>query len=169
EKGTAAEEDQPIAVNLLSAPNPAATGLIAAFAGITIVLLSAFAWARRQEHARGLNAARRDIGGVSLGGGMAPRLPASVRAETRVPAADLAVPSRAAWGDEIPASRAEALRLLGAGPEATAGALKKIVDGLRQTWHPDRAADDDDRGLRELRMKQINAAWEILSGKRQES
>ena len=75
----------------------------------------------------------------------------------------------AGWGDEVPTSRAEALRVLGAGPDAATGALKKIVDGLRQTWHPDHAADDADRRLRELRMKQINAAWDILSGKRQET
>ena len=168
-KGAAASDGQPIAVNLLSAPNPAATGLIAAFAGITIVLLSAFAWARRQENARGLHAARHDIGGISLsGGGASSRMPAAVvRAEPR-PAPTRAVPAPT-WGDEIPTTRAEALRMLGAGPEAAAGALKKIVDGLRQTWHPDRAADEPDRRLRELRMKQINAAWDILSGRRQET
>jgi hypothetical protein len=95
---------------------------------------------------------------------------AVVRAEPRPAAPDLtrAVPAPT-WGDEIPTTRAEALRLLGAGPEAAAGALKKIVDGLRQTWHPDRATNDADRRLRELRMKQVNAAWDILSGRREET
>ncbi len=44
--------------------------------------------------------------------------------------------------------------------------MKKIVDGLRQSWHPDLARTEADRRLREVRMKQINAAWEILQGKR---
>ena len=49
-----------------------------------------------------------------------------------------------------------------------AAALKKIVDGLRQSWHPDLARDDADRALRELRSKQINAAWDLLQSQRAE-
>jgi hypothetical protein len=37
------------------------------------------------------------------------------------------------------------------------------------SWHPDHAKDDGDRQLREHRLKQINAAWEILNGSRQEA
>jgi DnaJ-class molecular chaperone len=75
------------------------------------------------------------------------------------------------FGDAIPRTRAEALEVLGMGvtPDAGEAALKKIVDGLRSSWHPDRASDESDRQLRELRMKQINAAWDILAGKRSES
>lgn len=44
--------------------------------------------------------------------------------------------------------------------------IKKIVDGLRQSWHPDLAKSEDDRLYREQRVTQINVAWDILSGRR---
>ena len=47
-------------------------------------------------------------------------------------------------------------------------AIKKIVDGLRMSWHPDHADGEDDRRVRELRLKQINAAWELISDTRAE-
>ena len=56
--------------------------------------------------------------------------------------------------------------MLGASPDAGETSIKKIVDGLRQSWHPDFATSAADRRLREQRTKQINVAWEILSGKR---
>jgi curved DNA-binding protein CbpA len=72
------------------------------------------------------------------------------------------------WGDRIPHTREEALQVLGVAvaPDANLAAIKKIVDGLRASWHPDLASGGPDRRLRELRMKQINAAWEIIAGKR---
>jgi DnaJ-class molecular chaperone len=57
---------------------------------------------------------------------------------------------------------------MGVAASANMAALKKIVDGLRLSWHPDLARDEADRQLRELRLKQINAAWEIIQGKRAE-
>ncbi len=68
-------------------------------------------------------------------------------------------------GDAIPKSREEAFAILGMSvkPDASEVAIKKIVDGLRLSWHPDHAKDAADRQTRELRTKQINAAWEILS------
>jgi curved DNA-binding protein CbpA len=70
------------------------------------------------------------------------------------------------WGDTIPQNRDDALRVLGLGgsSEANQTAIKKIVDGLRMSWHPDHAEGENDRNIRELRLKQINAAWEIMSG-----
>ena len=56
--------------------------------------------------------------------------------------------------------------MLGASPDAGEAAIKKIVEGLRQSWHPDLATSEADRQLREQRTTQINVAWEILSGKR---
>jgi curved DNA-binding protein CbpA len=53
---------------------------------------------------------------------------------------------------------------LGVRPDADLAAIKKMVDALRFNWHPDRARDDQDRHARELRIRQINAAWEILAG-----
>ncbi len=55
---------------------------------------------------------------------------------------------------------------MGVAPEINETAIKKIVDGLRLSWHPDYASSPQDRELRELRMKQINAAWEIIVGRR---
>jgi hypothetical protein len=71
------------------------------------------------------------------------------------------------WNEEVPRNRSDALRVLGMGVSADANlaAIKKIVDGLRQTWHPDLARDDSDREVREKRMKQINVAWDILAAK----
>jgi curved DNA-binding protein CbpA len=68
----------------------------------------------------------------------------------------------------IPRTREDALRVLGIGvtPDASEIAIKKIVDDLRLSWHPDHANGTADRQVRELRLKQINAAWEIIAGKR---
>ena len=56
--------------------------------------------------------------------------------------------------------------MLGTSPDASEAAVKKIVEGLRQSWHPDLATGTTDRRLREQRTTQINVAWDILSGKR---
>jgi DnaJ-class molecular chaperone len=69
----------------------------------------------------------------------------------------------------LPRTRAEAIQLLGANPDANVDAIKKIVDGMRQSWHPDLASNHTDRQLREVRIKQINAAWELICGKRAEA
>lgn len=73
-----------------------------------------------------------------------------------------------AWGNAIPQSHADALRVLGMGVrgDSSPASIKKIVDGLRMSWHPDHAENEADRKERELRLKQINAAWEIISGRR---
>jgi hypothetical protein len=55
---------------------------------------------------------------------------------------------------------------LGASPDAGVDVVKKIVDGLRRSWHPDLARSNDDRLYRERRMRQINVAWDIVSGRR---
>ncbi len=74
----------------------------------------------------------------------------------------------ASLGDAMPRTRAEALEVLGMGiaPDVNEAAIKKIIDGLRLSWHPDHARDPEDRAMRELRLKQINAAWDIITGKR---
>ncbi|MDO9381530.1 MAG: hypothetical protein Q7T86_01575 [Hyphomicrobiaceae bacterium] len=70
-------------------------------------------------------------------------------------------------GERMPSTTGEALAVLGMGvaSESNLGSLKKIIDGLRMNWHPDHAQDEADRQDRELRLKQINAAWDILGGK----
>ena len=62
----------------------------------------------------------------------------------------------------IPASRDEAIAFLGINGDAGDRVIKKVVDALRQAWHPDLARGEADRRLRETRMKQINGAWDQL-------
>jgi hypothetical protein len=64
--------------------------------------------------------------------------------------------------DNPPASVFEAYRVLGLNPEAPSAAVKKVVDALRMSWHPDHARNDADRRQREERIKQVNAAWDLL-------
>lgn len=66
----------------------------------------------------------------------------------------------------IPTTKGEAYQLLGVNPDVSEGILKKIVDALRMTWHPDHARDEQDRLLREDRIKQINIAWDLINDKR---
>jgi hypothetical protein len=63
---------------------------------------------------------------------------------------------------DAPATIFEAYRVLGLNPNAPDAAVKKIVDALRMSWHPDHARDEADRRYREQRIKQINAAWDLL-------
>jgi hypothetical protein len=63
---------------------------------------------------------------------------------------------------EPPASVYEAYRVLGLNADAPHAAVKKVVDALRMSWHPDHARDEADRLYREQRTKQINAAWDLL-------
>lgn len=69
-------------------------------------------------------------------------------------------------GTAIPRTVSEAYEVLGVNPSVSESVLKKIADALRMSWHPDHASDEDDRRLREDRIKQINIAWELINGKR---
>lgn len=71
---------------------------------------------------------------------------------------DQAAPSLA----DVPSTVFEAYRVLGLNPEAPPAAVKKVVDALRMSWHPDHARSEVDRRHREERIKQINAAWDLL-------
>jgi len=72
----------------------------------------------------------------------------------------------ASSADRMPASSAEAYEVLGVNARASEATIKKVTDALRMSWHPDLAQDDDDRLQREQRIKQINAAFDIVSGQR---
>ena len=192
-----AEPESALDSGLLGLFRTTTTGAIVAFAGLALGLLAAFTLARRREHARDAGRRRRDISALSLDGRhakasaragadarrrsqrsplpnvppSAPRKPAS---QPPVPPPDLmgrlAMAEVGDWGDRMPRTREEALEVLGIGiaPSANATAIKKIVDGLRMSWHPDLAKDETDRALREQRSKQINAAWDILQSQRAE-
>ena len=62
----------------------------------------------------------------------------------------------------MPKSVPEAYRVLGINADAEPAVTKKLVDALRMSWHPDYARDNEDRIKREDRMKQINAAWDLI-------
>lgn len=66
----------------------------------------------------------------------------------------------------LPQSKGEAYQVLGVNADVSETTLKKIVDALRMSWHPDLAKDEADRVEREDRIKQINIAWEIINDKR---
>jgi hypothetical protein len=66
----------------------------------------------------------------------------------------------------LPRTMSEAYAVLGVNPDVSEGVLKKIVDALRMSWHPDHARDEEDRLAREDRMRQINIAWDLISGAR---
>jgi hypothetical protein len=66
---------------------------------------------------------------------------------------------------DAPSTVFEAYRILGLNPDAPDAAVKKIVDALRMSWHPDHARGEADRRYREQRIKQVNAAWDLLKTK----
>jgi hypothetical protein len=164
-------------ISLLSVFRTTTVGALVAFGGLALGLLTAFALARRNEGIRDARRRPRDLSSVSLGdkrpspparitnarGNLPPN--AAAAAMSRVPGQTAAA---AELGDRMPETKAEALQVLGIGiaPTANEAAIKKIVDGLRQSWHPDHAKDETDRAIRELRSKQINAAWELLRSQR---
>jgi hypothetical protein len=67
----------------------------------------------------------------------------------------------------MPRTTSEAYAVLGVNADVSEGVLKKIVDALRMSWHPDHARDEEDRLVREDRMRQINIAWELINGARE--
>lgn len=80
----------------------------------------------------------------------------------RVEADPPAVSQARAAPNGLPTSRAEALAMLGLNADATDPVIRKLVEALRQSWHPDLATSDADRAEREERLKAINVAAGIL-------
>lgn len=66
----------------------------------------------------------------------------------------------------LPRDVAEAYTALGVNPGVSDQILKKLVDALRVSWHPDLATGAEDRALRDERIKEINVAWDLITGKR---
>lgn len=67
----------------------------------------------------------------------------------------------------LPKTTSEAYAILGVNSKVSESVLKKIVDALRMSWHPDHARDDEDRRLREDRIRQINIACDLISQNRE--
>ena len=152
------------------------TGVLAAvsLAVLGLMALSFFQWRERTQLRL---TGSRDLAAVSLDGrtttgrdvGFARNVaPANQTSFERQRPAPLDTAPRPNFSDEIPQTREQALQILGMGvtPDVRDAAIKKIVDGLRLSWHPDHAKSAEERQVRELRMKQINAAWDIIGGKR---
>jgi hypothetical protein len=66
---------------------------------------------------------------------------------------------------EVITTRLEAYAFLGVNANSSESVLKKAVNALRECWHPDLATNEEDRRLREIRIKQINVAWDLITGK----
>jgi hypothetical protein len=79
-----------------------------------------------------------------------------------------ATASRLRLWDEgwLPRTTIEALDVLGVDPDAGKDKMKTTVTRLRRALHPDHAIDEEDRALRERRLKLINVAWDFVSRKR---
>jgi hypothetical protein len=67
----------------------------------------------------------------------------------------------------MPRTTSEAYDVLGVNPDVSEGVLKKIVGALRMSWHPDHARSDEDRLVREDRIRRINIAWDLINAKRE--
>lgn len=154
-----------------------------ALAGFTMLLLTAFAVIRHRGRAPVDGAPMRDIASAPMGRPIVPGTPSAGRALVHTdmqpvapyggpPPLPALAPEQphppAVWNEDIPRTRTEALQVLGMGvsPDANETAMKKIVDGLRASWHPDHATSPADRALRERRLQQINVAWDIIAGRR---
>ena len=173
----AEEGSKSIAVTLVDGLGKSVTPTLLGLGGVTMLGLLALAFAYRRDQAQPSFGLSRDLAAVSLdgrtggrelvraGGSLVTAAPPSGPPQSSAPSRTQAPSS---LGDSIPQTREDALQVLGMGvaPEINETAIKKIVDGLRLSWHPDYASSPQDRELRELRMKQINAAWEIIVGRR---
>ncbi|HSR81557.1 MAG TPA: hypothetical protein VLL28_12340 [Hyphomicrobiaceae bacterium] len=159
--------DQSIEVSLITmAGTPVA--MLAGLAMVAAFTAGTFAWLRKHERTTRAGAASREFASVSLTPAQnALTIPDNVEPDAGPPSPPVQSGSTFVRGPTwVPRNRAEALTVLGMGvtPDATQVAIKRIVDGLRLSWHPDHAKDEPDRQMREARLKQINAAWDILHG-----
>jgi hypothetical protein len=163
-----AKPSQSIEVSLISmAATPVA--MLAGLAMVAAFTAGTFAWLRKHERVYRAGAASREFASVSLTPAQsALTISPQVEPDAGPPSSPLQHGATSVRGSTgIPRNRAEALTVLGMGvtPDATEVAIKRIVDGLRLSWHPDHAKNEADRQIRELRLKQINAAWDILNAK----
>jgi hypothetical protein len=180
--GTRTQDAAPAPMETASLPAPApydqkTTVMLAAAAAvllsITGLAVSAL-WSRARGPKRLPPPSTRDIASISLDG--APKgtsvtlYPQAEAAPPAVQAPPPILPGNAGFASPddlpMPTTYAEALELLGAAPDATLAAVKKIVDGMRQSWHPDLARSEADRRVRQRRMQQINVAWDLVSQRR---
>ncbi len=152
-----------VALPPLSVKTATAAATTLALAGLAVFGIRR--WRRRPFEAPPPN---RDIADISLDGGHRALEFERPPAASSTPPADkdtLEIPEVAS-DLPVPTTYAEALEVLGASQDASTGAIKKIVDGLRKSWHPDHARSETDRRHREARVRQINVAWDLVSQRR---
>ena len=65
----------------------------------------------------------------------------------------------------LPRSLKDAHRVLNVNSATPRAVVEKLVLCLRQAWHPDHGSSGE-RPLRTMKLQQINAAWDIVNGKR---
>jgi hypothetical protein len=65
----------------------------------------------------------------------------------------------------LPRSMSDAHRVLNVNSATPKPVVEKLVLCLRQAWHPDHGSPGE-RPLRTMKLQQINAAWDIVNGKR---
>jgi hypothetical protein len=148
----------------------AAAAVLLSITGLAVSTL----WSRARGSKRLLPPSARDIASISLDGalkGTSVRLyPHAEAAPPAVQAPPPILPGNSGFASPddlpMPTNYEEALELLGAAPDASLAAVKKIVDGMRQSWHPDLARSEADRRVRLRRMQQINVAWDLVSQRR---
>jgi len=151
------------------------TVAVSVLALLSAILIAGFVLMRRHDASQAGVATSRDIGSVWLdeSRGRVEASSALIATKENGARPERSAPARIPtpnWGDTVPQTRDDALRVLGIGVsyDANQTAIKKVVDGLRMSWHPDHAEGEDDRRVRELRLKQINVAWDIISEARAE-
>lgn len=65
----------------------------------------------------------------------------------------------------LPETYEDACEVLGVSAASEIKVIKKVVDALRLTWHPDLSPDETERAQRESRIKQINVAWDLVQAR----
>ncbi|MCB1521099.1 MAG: J domain-containing protein [Hyphomicrobiaceae bacterium] len=68
--------------------------------------------------------------------------------------------------DELATTVAEACKLLNVTPDTPPEMIDKIYKAMIQAWHPDKAKNETERKLHELKSKQLNAAKDLLLNKK---
>jgi hypothetical protein len=64
--------------------------------------------------------------------------------------------------EAMPESAEDAYRFLNVGTETPLDNIKAVVTAYRRVWHPDLARDEVERQERNLRIQQINVAWDTI-------
>ena len=149
----------------------ATTQALVGFAGLVGIALGLFAWTRHREQLSLTAAGGREFGSVNFETGDARTGRVVARLRVAPPATGPGQRRRRRRSRPPPTCRSRArarrpARCWARTPMPARRPSEKIVEGLRQSWHPDLATGEADRQLREQRTTQINVAWEILSGKR---